>query len=40
MKARKLEKKVAGAEEESARKVAQEKTETAKFKEALEEQEK
>lgn len=35
-----LEKKVSGAEEECDRKVAQEKVETLKFKEALENQEK
>lgn len=39
VKVSRLEKKVAGAEEESARKVAQEREETAKFKEALDEQE-
>ena len=40
MKVSRLEKKVAGAEEECARKVALEKQETTKFKEALDEQEK
>ena len=39
VKVSRLEKKVAGAEEESARRVAQEKEETAKFKAALDEQE-
>ena len=39
MKVSRLEKKVAGAEEESARKVAEEKEETAKFRAALNEQE-
>lgn len=39
MKVSRLEKKVAGAEEESARKVEREKEETAKIREALDNQE-
>lgn len=39
VKVSRLEKKVAGAEEESGRKVAREKEETAKFREALDKQE-